>query len=388
GATIFLPEDPPSTFSSLSVNNCRKKVYDCAFKNQMEIIIPGKPKRTLVATGENSYSISDNTTNILPANFTLNKFPQLKLDFKNLDTDKYYNDNDTENDSSSTKHNNSSLCCIMTFGKTRIGLFGDIGNKAQEHLYHNEEIGHLDLMSVEHHGKNGGFYRPFYDAIAPKMCFTQDGSGLTDAGGCLLAEKSKTQAYLQECGIPNYAVSINGAMTFDIYKSGISTKEKAIKYAQGIKGVTSFMGAINNSISTPKTKTRLNTLLKNMEHGTFLSTLIKSEECHSDVWNDLVAPFVGPKVSAAELILYKGGSTYENQSAEPTSNAGYIILIPHSSNKTTGNIMGYWYTTYVTDYSNIKVVLKQSSVDIMKEYDYTNANIPNIYPSYNSYPMF
>jgi hypothetical protein len=130
------------------------------------------------------------------------------------------------------------------------------------------------------------------------------------------------------------------------------------------------------------------TLLKNMEHGTFLSTLLKSVECNSDVWTDLVAPFVSSTVTSCEMILYKGGSTYENQSAEPASNAGYIILIPHSSNSATGNIMGYWYTTDVDNYSNIRVVLKQSSVDLMKKYDYTNDNISDVYPSYNSYPRF
>ncbi|MBO5021600.1 MAG: MBL fold metallo-hydrolase, partial [Clostridia bacterium] len=367
GATVFLPEDPPTAFTSTTVSECRAIVYDCAFKNQMEIIIPGKPNRTLLSTGENSYSILDNTANILPANFALNKFSQLKLDFKNLDTAYYYTETDTKENTNSNKHNNSSLCCIMTYGKTRIGFFGDISNKAQEHLYHNEEIGHLDLMNVEHHGKNGGFYRPFYDAIAPKMCFTQDGRGLINAGKNLLATRTKTQAYLQENNIPNYAVSVNGTMTFDIYKSGISTKANAVKYANDITGATSIIAAINNT--TPdygftlhdNKKLSVLGLLKNMEHGTMLSTKLSKNSWSERLWNTLLYDLVEDSVTDAELIIYKGGSSSYNQSesGKDYPDSGYIVLFPHVSSNLSNIIVLYWYAD--KNFSSVSFNLKPLS---------------------------
>lgn len=275
-------------------------------------------------------------------------------------------------------YNNTSLCCVMTYGKTRIGFFGDIGLEAQEHLANDEVIGHLDLMNVPHHGVDSGHYRPLYDSIAPKMCFTQDAKGFhydsnDKADWHILSEHSKTHAYLQENGMPNYAVSTNGTITFNIYKSGISTTANAIHYPINVKGVTSYMGAINNNVPGTTTNINIVQLLKNMERGTILSTIIERTVAIK-LWNNLLDGLVENNVSKAQLIVYKGASSkfnldkanraafyaQENEPLLDTYNdpfeSGYIIVIPHSSNRLCGPIVTHWESQ--NNYASIKLILK------------------------------
>ncbi|MBQ4119760.1 MAG: MBL fold metallo-hydrolase [Clostridia bacterium] len=240
----------------------------------------------------------------------------------------------------SVDYNDTSLCCVMTYGKTRIGFFGDIGLKAQETL--SNTIGHLDLMNVEHHGRNGGHYRPFYDSIAPKMCFTQDGNG-NDGNDHILSAMSKTQEYLQENSIPNYPISANETtMTFNIYKSGVSTKANSAKYAVKIKGATSILGAVQDDVPGTNGNISLYNLLNNMEHGTFLSCALRDNNIQL---GQLFETLNIAEAEYAEFIVYKNGSIYNNSqlTIEKKLDSGYIMLIPHSKNPTCNPVTAYWY---------------------------------------------
>ncbi len=261
---------------------------------------------------------------------------ELQLDFRNYNLSSYYEDAPEDY---IFDYNDTSLCCIMTYGKTRIGFFGDIGLKAQENLA--GEIGHLDLMNVEHHGRNGGHYRPFYDSIAPKMCFTQDGKGL-DGTDHILSTMSKTQEYLQENGIPNYPVSANKkTMTFNIYEHGISTTANAAKYAVNFKGATSIFGAVQDNVPGSNGNISLYNLLKNMEHGTFLSCAIKN---NSIQLGQLFETLGITEAEYAEFIVYKNGSIYNNAqlTIDNELDSGYIILIPHSKYPSCCPVTAYW----------------------------------------------
>lgn len=255
-------------------------------------------------------------------------------------------------------YNNTSLCCIMTYGKTRIGFFGDIGLNAQKNLANT--IGHLDLMNVEHHGRNGGHYRPFYDSIAPKMCFTQDGNG-NDGNDHILSTMSKTQEYLQENGIPNYPVSENGTtMTFNIYKSGISTTANAAKYAVNFKGATSIFSAVQDNVPGKDRNITLYNLLKNMEHGTFLSCAIRNNNIQLGQLFELLGI---AEAEYAEFIAYKNGSIYNNSqlSIEKKLDSGYIVLIPHSKNPSCSPVSAYWSLNLAEDKNpsaDINIVFK------------------------------
>ena len=340
GATIFLPELPP------------KATYDDLQESVTHI------DNTLNLITE--YSMVPIYPN--PNNHVFN-IEGLTFDFKNLEpSKKYYNPDGTI----ATHYNDTSMCCVVSYGGVKFGFFGDIFLDAQIRL--TGEIGHLDLMSVEHHGRNSGHYRPFFDSIAPKMCFTQDGDGIAEVykdDGTLsydyhiLAERSKTQAYLQENGIPNYSTGKNGTITFNIFKFGITTNASAVKYAINLKGASSVMGAINNSapgINQTSNPITLLALLKNMEHGTILSTKIEKANGTgtNKIWQSLLNGLVESDVSSAQLIANKGGSAIFNQSEETDS--GYIIIIPHSSNRLSGLIFTHWYTT--NNYQSVKFILK------------------------------
>lgn len=368
GATIFLPQKPHENYTGQNDNI--NTVYKLAQECGMTVIIPNGTAGTVTGSSGN-YIIQQTASTEQLRNKTVFKIgpnQELELDFKNYDTSIYYNTTTGAIDD----YNDTSLCCIMTFGNTRIGFFGDVGLKAQEKLANT--IGHLDLMSVEHHGLNGGHYRPFYDSIAPKMCFTQNGKGYhctvkknTDGSIStatfdyqILSERSKTQAYLQENNIPNFATSVNETMVFNIYKSGITTNANAVKYAINIKGISSFMGTMNNipSVTGLDSNIGLATLLKNMEHGTLLSTMVEkgTTAIGTKLWQDLLDDLVEDGVTVSEMIVYKGGSSNFNQSMNGDSDAGYIILIPHTSNRLSGPIITHWYTT--NEYSTINLMLK------------------------------
>ena len=84
--------------------------------------------------------------------------------------------------------------------------------------------------------------------------------------------------------------------------------------------------------------------------------MINKNDKGSKLWADLLDGLTEDTVRVSEMIVYKGGSSYHNQSMNGSSDAGYIILIPHTSNPLSGPIITHWYTT--DDYKNIKFVLK------------------------------
>ncbi len=355
-AVIFLPENPNSKYTS--VNYYINLVYELAQSKNMTVVIPGHTAGAIVGSS-NNYSVQETADTKYLRNKTIFKIGQnqeLELDFRNYNTSIYYD----EETGIPNDYNDTCLCCIMRFGSNRIGFFGDIDYTAQNQL--TGEIGHLDLMNVEHHGLNGGYYRPFFDSIAPKMCFTQNGYKEATRDYIYLAERCKTHAYLQENGIPNFATSVNGTMVFNIYKSGITTDAVAIKYANGINGVTSIVGAINNTTTgynfTNNKKMSLFTLLKNMEHGTFLSTKLESSSWFDPLWKRLTEGLVDSDVTNSQLIVYKGGSSSYNQSEDGTTypDSGYIVLIPHTSDDLIGPIFSHWYAK--KDYTTISLKLK------------------------------
>lgn len=275
------------------------------------------------------------------------------LDFRNYDTSFYFDPENYPSDfyeEEGLDYNNLCLCCIVSYGSSKIGFFGDISYIAQQRLANT--IGNLDLMSVEHHGLNAFLYNPFYDSIAPKMCFTQN--GLENAGRArnYLARINKTQTYLQENNIPNYTTGINGTMTFYIGRTEISTEANAIQYAsKKIKGTTSLIGAINQ-IGTD-TDISLGTLLKGMEHGSLLSTEVY-KSTHIKLWNALIKDFVPGELTKAQLIIYKGGSSGHNQSVD---DCGWLFIMPETTNPLSGVVYGNWRPAD-QDYSSISVMLR------------------------------
>ena len=165
---------------------------------------------------------------------------ELKLEFFNYNNSRYYESN---NEYYSGNHNDTSLCCLMTYGETKIGFFGDLEPNGQDALYNElkdrTEYSNLSLANVPHHAVNETCNNDFCDFINPKMCFTQDAEGhgvaqneQTNYGEAYqyavpLERYGSTYINWRLKGIPNYAVSTNGTMLFNVTKDGITTDAKS-----------------------------------------------------------------------------------------------------------------------------------------------------------------
>ena len=159
----------------------------------------------------------------------------LHLHFMNYKTSTAEFDDNTYQKSDLQRENNTSMGCIMTYGNTKIGFFGDMHERAQRKV---EDIvagfGQLDLMNVVHHGigneKKDKEIQLLYEVAEPKMCFTQDGTGYRAEGSPnrhILTEDCIIHDLLLYRNTPNYAVSRNGTILFDITKNGITTNAKS-----------------------------------------------------------------------------------------------------------------------------------------------------------------
>ncbi len=282
GATIFLPENPPTTYTNVD-----------AYINIVSTVVEkfGLEKKIPADVG------------------AIHNIGSLKLDFRNCDTSSYYE--------GTVDYNNTSLCCIMTFGETRIGFFGDINVAAQEKLA--GTIGYLDLMNVEHHGINQTHCEDFYSSIAPKMCFTQDAeghgvnedkngvrykyahilSGIKYDGGL---RNHPSHDYLLKNNIPNYAVSRNGTILFNISKTGITTMAMAERDFEKIYPVGSVY-IENNSEGNPEkryggTWERID---KGFRNESIYTADILSTECFT--------PDTGASIVGGSLYIGKSGTT-------------------------------------------------------------------------------